>query len=106
LNAWLRALIMVGASAIFGAVGALGVVSTPPRGPARACGARRRVALLAMLGSNVESDVGAQFFGFAGRASGYGAARLPDRRGRSAWLGGTLAIIGSWRLARRTEPIR
>ena len=110
LNAWLRAPLhqAVGAStAIFGAVGALSGVAFRTRrrtGPARAWLALGAgLALLAMLGSNVESDIGAHFFGFAvGVPLGYGAARLP-RFGAGAQLGlalGALTLVAiAWRLA-------
>jgi rhomboid protease GluP len=100
LNAWLRAPLHhgVGAStAIFGAVGALSGVAFHRRrdsGLARgwlALGSG--LALLAMLGSDVESDVGAHLFGFAaGVPLGYGAARLP-RLGAGAQLGLALAAL-------------
>jgi rhomboid protease GluP len=110
LNEWLRAPLHrgVGAStAIFGAVGALSGVAFRQRrrtGPARAWVALGAgLALLAMLGSNVESDVGAHLFGFAaGLPLGYGAARLP-RLGAGAQLGLALAalavIVVAWRCA-------
>lgn len=109
LNAWLRAPLhqAVGAStAIFGAVGALSGVAawtrwqtTRPTPPWVALGAG--VALLAMLGSNVESDVGAHALGFVvGVPLGFAAATLP-RLGR-AWqvalsVLALAAIVTAWR---------
>ena len=109
LNAWFRAPLhqAVGAStAVFGAVGALsgvaaqarwrGARSTPPW---VALGAG--VALLAMLGSNVASDVGAHALGFVvGVPLGFGAAMLP-RLGR-AWqltlsVLALMAVATAWR---------
>ncbi|HWP66029.1 MAG TPA: rhomboid family intramembrane serine protease [Candidatus Limnocylindria bacterium] len=110
LNAWLRAPLhqAVGAStAVFGAVGALSGIAFRRRrveGPARAWLALGAgLALLAMLGSSVESDIGAHLFGFAaGVPLGHGAARLP--RGGPAWqaAAAVLALVAvgwSWRLA-------
>jgi membrane associated rhomboid family serine protease len=110
LNAWLRAPLhqAVGAStAVFGAVGALSGVAFRRR---RAQGTARAwvtlgagLALLAMLGSSVESDVGAHFFGFAvGVPLGYAAARAP-RGGPLVQAGAALLalawVLWAWRLA-------
>ena len=110
LNAWLRAPLhqAVGAStAVFGAVGALSGVAFHRR---RAQGTARAwvtlaagLALLAMLGSSVESDVGAHFFGFAaGVPLGYAAARAP-RGGSLVQAGAALLalawVLWAWRLA-------
>lgn len=110
LNAWLRAPLhqAVGAStAVFGAVGALSGVAFATR---RAAGTARAwlalgagLALLAMLGSNVETDVGAHFFGFAaGVPLGWAAVRLP--RGGPVWqvVSAALAlgaVAWAWRAA-------
>jgi hypothetical protein len=63
------------------------------------------LALLAMLGSSAETDVGAHFFGFVlGVPLGIGAARLP-RPGARAQLALSLAalaaVAAAWRLALR-----
>jgi membrane associated rhomboid family serine protease len=110
LNAWLRAPLhqAVGAStAVFGAVGALSGVAFRRRrgeGLARAWLALGAgLALLAMLGSNVETDVGAHFFGFVvGVPLGYAAVRAP--RGSALWQASAALlalgwVLWAWRLA-------
>jgi membrane associated rhomboid family serine protease len=113
LNAWLRAPLHqgVGAStAIFGALGALsGVAFAVRRG--RREGARAWVtvgaglALLAMLGSGAETDVGAHLFGFVvGLPLGWIAARLPRGSSRRQLGLGLLAgagVAAAWFVALR-----
>jgi len=111
LNAWVRAPLHegVGAStAIFGAIGALsGVAFVARRDTHRAARAwltfGAGLALLAMLGSSAETDVGAHLAGFVvGVPLGIGAARLP-RFGAGAQLALSLAALAvvawAWRLA-------
>jgi membrane associated rhomboid family serine protease len=110
LNAWVRAPLHqgIGAStAIFGAVGALSGVAFVVRRGARTARAwvtfGAGLALLAMLGSSAETDVGAHLAGFAaGVPLGMGAARLP-RFGAGVQLALSLAALAAvtwaWRLA-------
>jgi membrane associated rhomboid family serine protease len=112
LNAWLRAPLhhVVGAStAVFGAVGALsGAAFAGRRGTRDAARAwlalGAGLALLAMLGSSAESDVGAHLLGFAaGVPLGAVATRLP-RGGAGMQVGlavlALAAVAAAWVLAR------